>query len=232
MPLPTAGSPPDGAPSPLVDATGAIAAPWRVVGLPQQKLPVTVYRGETVDGQAAVRIEARASYGNLVHDLPRVPAPARLRWLWRVDRPNPDAELRRKATDDSAAKVCLSFDLPLERVPFIERQLMRLARARSGEPLPAATVCWVWGAREPEATLLHNAYTARVRFVVLRGPDAPIDRWVEEQRDVAADFRRAFGDEWPVSEPLPPVTALIVAGDADNTGATSVAHVAGLRFGP
>lgn len=193
---------------------------------------MTLYRGETVDGEAAVRIEARGSYGNLVHDLPRVPAPARLRWLWRVDDPNPFADLRRKAADDSPAKVCLSFDMPLARVPFHERQILRLARARSGEPLPTATLCWVWDAHEAEGTLLRNAHTARARFIVLRGPRAPIGGWVEQDRDVAVDFRRAFGDEWPAADALPPVTALIVAGDADNTGATSVAHVAGLRFGP
>jgi hypothetical protein len=49
---------------------------------------------------------------------------------------------------------------------------------------------------------------------------------------VAADFRRAFGDEVAAAEPLPPLTAVIVAGDADNTGGTSVAQVSGLRAEP
>ncbi|MDP3224634.1 MAG: DUF3047 domain-containing protein, partial [Rubrivivax sp.] len=53
--------------------------------------------------------------------------------------------------------------------------------------------------------------------------------WFEESRDVAADFQRAFGDESPV---LPPVTALIVSGDADNTGGASLAHVSALRGEP
>ena len=48
-------------------------------------------------------------------------------------------------------------------------------------------------------------------------------------RDVAADFRRAFGGE---SATVPPLTAVIVAGDADNTGGRSVAFVAGLSFEP
>jgi hypothetical protein len=45
---------------------------------------------------------------------------------------------------------------------------------------------------------------------------------------VAADFLRAFGDE---AREVPPVSAVAVAGDADNTGAHSVAFVAGLRAG-
>ena len=50
-----------------------------------------------------------------------------------------------------------------------------------------------------------------------------------DARDVAADFRRAFGDE---SAEVPPLLAIAVAGDADNSGAQSVAYLAGLSSGP
>jgi Protein of unknown function (DUF3047) len=54
-------------------------------------------------------------------------------------------------------------------------------------------------------------------------------RGLLETRDVAADWKRAFGDE---SQTMPPVSAVIVAGDADNTGGHSVAHVTALRWLP
>lgn len=212
---------------PLVNAEGGLGAGWRVVGLPQQKPPATRYASVQVDGRAALRIEAEASYGNLVHEWPKgVAAPRTLRWSWRVDRPNAQADLRSKAGDDAAARVCLSFDLPIERVPFVERQLLRLARTRTGQPLPAATLCWQWDAMLPAGTLLDNVYSRRVRILVLRGAGAAPGTWFAEERDVAADFLRAFGDE---ASGLPPLTAVIVAGDADNTGASSLAHVADLR---
>ena len=69
-----------------------------------------------------------------------------------------------------------------------------------------------------------------MRFIVLRNAQDPLATWLEEDRDVTADFRRAFGAEWP-GEP-PPVSALIVSGDADNTGGVSLAHVSALRTGP
>ena len=34
------------------------------------------------------------------------------------------------------------------------------------------------------------------------------------------------------AQSLPPLVAVIVAGDADNTGGHSIAHVSGLRFAP
>jgi hypothetical protein len=208
---------------------GQIGAGWRVVTLPQQKPPVTRFSTETVTDRPALRIEARASYGNLVFEPAAGAVPGRLAWAWRVHQPVPASDVSSKTSDDLAAKVCLSFDLPLARVPFVERQLLRVARSRSGENLPAATLCWVWGGSATAGQLLDSPYTRRLRYIVLRAQDDALDTWREESRDVAADFRRAFGDEAAVP---PPVLAVIVGADADNTGAHSVAHLAALRWWP
>ena len=214
---------------PPLDAQGQLSPRWRVAALPQQKTPVTQYSAVQVDGRAAVQIDARASYGNLVLDAPGGAVPRSIAWSWRVDSFNAAADLRSKAGDDTVARVCLSFELPLERVPFMERQLLRMARSASGEALPAATLCWVWGVREAPDSLVDNPYSRRVRYLVLRNQADGSGRWREERRDVAADFRRAFGDE---SAELPPLAAVIVAGDGDNTGGHTRAWVSGLSFGP
>lgn len=211
---------------PPIDGQGQLSPRWRVAGLPQQKAPLTRYSAARVDGRAALQIDADASYGNFVLDATGQPVPRRLSWSWRVDRPNPAADLRIKAGDDTA-RVCLSFDLPLQRVPFMERQLLRMARSASAEALPAATLCWVWGVQEAPGSLVDNPYSRRVRYLVLRGQADGDGRWYREQRDVAADFQRAFGDESP---DLPPLAAVVVAGDADNTGGQSRAFVSGLSF--
>ncbi|MBI5719858.1 MAG: DUF3047 domain-containing protein [Burkholderiales bacterium] len=216
-------------PTPLVAEGGQLGPGWRVAALPRQKVPLTHYGVAEVDGRPAVRLEAAASYGNLVFDMPGQAAPARLRWSWRLERPNAAVDLAHKEGDDAAAKVCLAFELPLEQVPFVERQVLRMARSRAGEPLPAATLCWVWGRTEAREAVLPNPYSRRVRVIVLRNQADAAGRWFDEDRDVAADWRRTFGDE---SVQVPPLAAVIVAADADNTGAKSVAHVAGLRFGP
>ena len=217
---------------PLV-AANALGAGWQVANLPEQKPPATRYSAQRVGERAALRLDAAASYGNLLHVLPAVVAPARLQWAWRVELPNPATDLRSKPGDDVAAKVCLSFDLPLAQVPFGERTLLRLARSRTGQNLPAATLCWVWGGPEPAGSFIDNAFSRRVRYVVLRTAADAGATWVEESRDIAADFRRAFGDEWPATAAaLPPLTAVLVGADADNTGGKSLAHLADLRFQP
>lgn len=206
---------------------------WEFSGLPDQKLPRTRYESVLLDGQRVLRVEAQGGYGHLVHDLPSSAAPAsgQLVWRWRLDRANPRADLRQKSGDDVALKVCASFDLPLAQVPFVERQVLRLARSRTGQALPAATVCYVWDPSLPAGTVLDNAYSRRLRMVVVRGQGDALGAWVDERRDVAADLRRLFGDELGgAGAVLPPLTAIAVSADADNTSADSLGHVASVAL--
>lgn len=199
---------------------------WQYAGLPRQKPPPTRYSAETIDGVAAVRVDAHGSYGNLVH---RPAAPMRagtLRWRWRVDQGNPRADLREKGGDDTPVRVCLGFAVPLSALPFVDRQLLRLASAASSEALPTTTLCWVWDEQLPAGTVLASPYTRRVRYVVVRGRGQPHGRWLDESRDVAADFQRAYGDEF---DALPPVEVVLIGGDSDNTQQQTSAAVAALE---
>ncbi|MBL8318287.1 MAG: DUF3047 domain-containing protein [Burkholderiaceae bacterium] len=203
------------------------APPWRLVGLPKQKLPLTRYRVVSTEGGRAIEIDAQGSYGNLVHEWATPVKATQLSWRWRIERDNPQTDLRQKSGDDHAAAVCVLFDHPLEAIPFFERQLLRLARVFSGEDLPAATLCYAWDPRQRAGTVLDSPYTRRVRWLVLRGSDEPLQSWRREQRDLREDFVHLFGDE---SRNLPPLKAVLVAGDADNTLGRSLALVGDLAL--
>ena len=206
-------------------------APWRVVGVPGGKIPLTTYAIAEIDGRKVLRVEANKSYGNLVHPLTAaVLDPAlRLRWRWRLDEPLRSADLRRRDGDDSPLKVCALFDMPLEKLGLIERNLLRLARGVSGERLPSATLCYVWDATLTTGTLLPNAYTSRVRLIVVDSGEQRLGQWVSHERDLNADFQRAFGAE---SDTLPPLQAVLVGADADNTGGHSLGWVGDVTLSP
>ena len=211
--------------APLDDATAWVAAP-----LPAQKLPPTRFEPIQVEGRPALRIHATGSYGNLVQTLspPAVPA-GRLRWRWRLDAAIDGADLRTKAGDDAALKVCALFDMPLDRVPFVERQLLRVARSVSGQDLPAATVCYVWAPLAAPGAVIPNVHSRRMRWVVLQGQGSGQGAWREESRDLAADFLRAFSDETTV---VPPLVGILVGADADNTGGSGGGVVQALQWQP
>lgn len=214
---------------PLAAPSETPSPPWRVVGLPRQSKPYTTFRIVDLDGARVLRVEADASYGNLVHPLRLSDVRPHLAWRWRVDEFVDGADLRTRSGDDTALKVCVFFDLPLERVPFVERQILRVARAHSGEDLPAATVCYVWDAQLPVGTRLDNAYTRRMRYIVLESGRDSLHRWLSERRDVAADFLSVFGSE---SSDVPAVTGVALGADADNRKGHSLAHVADLVLEP
>jgi hypothetical protein len=199
--------------------------------LPAGKAPLAQMDIHTVDNDRVLRLKTEASYGTLVHAVAgwRPDPGSTLSWRWQLVQPLAQADLRTREGDDAALKVCVMYDMPLERVPFLERNLLRLARSGSGELLPAATVCYVWDAALPAGTTLANPYSRRVRTIVLDGKDSTPGSWRMQERRIHADFLRLFGDE---AQSVPPVLAIAVGADSDNTAGRSLAYIAGLRLNP
>ncbi|MGV3728847.1 DUF3047 domain-containing protein [Hydrogenophaga sp.] len=226
--------------APLLQADGALNPAWRFVGFPKQQARIapTHFEAGVIDDTRAVQVRTEASYGTLVQDW-RGPAPARLQWRWRLEKPlsggTAPADILTKAGDDAALKVCVMFDHALDRVPFVERSVLRIARSVSGEALPAATLCYVWDSTHPAFTQGANPYTQRVRYISLQGRGAPLGRWVNESRDVAQDMIDLFADELPQGRATPrtsapPVTRVLLGADSDNTASASQGWVTDVRW--
>ena len=170
-----------------------------------------------------MRADADASYANVVHPLDaEIGATPILRFAWRVDRFPEHSDLTSRARDDVAAKVCVLFDVPLERLSLVDRTKIQLGRRLFDPQLPAATICYVWDRTLPAGRWIDNAYTDRVRMLVLRsGANGEQSRWIDERRDLRADFAQAFPREAAFG--LPKVAALAFATDADNTKSQAAA---------
>ena len=149
-----------------------------------------------------------------------------LTWRWRVDQFPTDADLKKRSGDDTALKVCVFFDLALDQVPADQRRALEFVRKRKPEA-PAATICYVWDERLAADSVLPNAFTTRMRYIVLEGGTTPLRQWRSVRRDIAADFQRLYGDETKV---VPPVLGVGIGGDSDNTKSRSTAYIADLSL--
>lgn len=190
---------------------------WEVTTLP--KVPVaTNYRIVDDDGLHVLRADARGSMAGLTHRLRAEVTPAtRLAWRWKVNRVVEQGVFGSKRGDDFAARVYVLFDYDVNRLSFAARIKLKLARSLYGEAIPAAALCYVWDARAAEGSTAWSPFTERMRMIVATSGAERAGQWVAVARDVAADFRAAFGDE------APPVIAVALATDTDNTGETVTA---------
>ena len=205
-------------------APGQPPPPWRITGLPGSSKPVTKFEVVALDGERVLRVTTDKSYGAAIHDLePGLMAPGtKLRWRWRLDQPLLDTDLNRRNGDDSPLKVCAMFDLPLQSIPLIERGKLSIAGSKAGGKLPSATLCYVWDHLLPVGTELNNAFSQQIRFIIMASGEHNLKEWISQERDLTQDFLRLFVDQ---TKTVPPLLAIAVGADADNTQATSVGYV-------
>ena len=61
-------------------------------------------------------------------------------------------------------------------------------------------------------------------MIVVESGAASVGRWVDERRDVFADYRSAFATEPPL------VSGVAIMTDSDDTGESATAYYADIRF--
>ena len=206
---------------PFSTASDAVPSSWELVTLPRIERH-TQFAIVKLDGVSTLSVSAERSYAGLVHAVaPPWTAATHLRWRWRVDRAPEGADLLRRGGDDAALRICVLFDLPLERLSFVDRLLLRAARGLYRRPLPAATLCYLW-APGPDGWI-ENAHTGRVQMRALHGGATERGRWFSEERDLHEDFARAFPRE--ARGGVPPILAVSVSADTDNTGSSALGFV-------
>ena len=196
----------------------------RVIGANKNK-PPTRYSIVIDDGVTVLRADAQDSVSGLSQAVKVNPAEHPiLKWRWKISNTLKASDLKTKEGDDFPARTYVMFDYPLEKLSFGERTKLRLARALYDPNLPAATLCYVWDGKAPVGTIAPSPYTDRVRIVVVESGGARINRWLDMERNVAADFRAAFGEDAPA------VTAVAIATDTDNTGESATAFYGDISF--
>lgn len=204
---------------------GALPAPWRELVPPRAAPPLFTLVDD--GGVTVLRVRSDDAAGTMAYALRADPARRGiLAWRWKIDHVVRKADLALKSGDDFAARVYVFFDVPVSRLRLGQRVKLALARLLYGQALPSAAICYVWDNRHAPGTSAWSPYADSVRTVVLESGPARAGRWVEERRDLAADFRAAFGGQ----AQLPPVTGIAMGNDTDQTGESATAWFGDFRL--
>ena len=81
----------------------------------------------------------------------------------------------------------------------------------------------------PTGTVLPNANTRRVRFMVADGTASVPGQWRSHQRTLAADFLKVFGDD---TQQVPPAVAVVIGADSDSTAGRSLGYIGDVKITP
>ena len=196
---------------------------WREVPNPNKK--ENVFRAGP-DGAIEVVSDDSVStlYTPVEVDLDQRPV---LRWRWRVDEPAPATDLSVKGQDDCSLAVYVGFPFDPEQASFFERLKRPLVESWVGDDAPGRVLRYVFCGSHERGEVVESPYLGSAGVIkVLRPADSPTGVWFEEQVDLAADYRDAFGEEPP--DP----TQLAIQADTDNTHSKSRAYIADIAFVP
>lgn len=183
----------DARPAAIIDIPDEPESEWRPFGLPGKR--ETRYRIGQKEGRWAVEALADKS-ASMLRRAVDVP-PERLSdvsWSWWVESTLPQADLATAGRTDAPVRVMFAFDGDRARLSARARMMADLARALTGEEPPYATLVYTWGSHEPPETVLTNPRTDRVRKIIVDSGTAQLRRWRHHRRNLAADYRRAFGE--------------------------------------
>ena len=134
-----------------------------------------------------------------------------VRFSWWVQDVIAGADLTDIDRGDAPARVMFAFDGDVSALPLRTRMLFEVAQALTGEQPPYATLSYVYDASLPVGTVVVNPRSDRVRSIVVDSGTADLRRWRDHRRNLAADFRQAFGEE------PGPLTSVALMTDSDNT---------------
>jgi hypothetical protein len=187
---------------------GAAASRWAGEGVPDDPMRPVVWEHLPLPGKAATRFVyerkdgrdvvtavAESSVSMKRRRLDIAPQDlGQVRFSWRVDDLIAKADMGRRDLDDSPVRIVLVFDGDRSRLSPADAMLSELARALTGEELPYATLMYVWcNARAPGEVIL-NPRTSRIRKLVVESGPRNLGQWLAYERDVRADYERAFGE--------------------------------------
>lgn len=117
-----------------------------------------------------------------------------LHFSWKVPQLISGADLAQRDKADSPARLVLAFDGDRSTFSMKNSMLSELSLALTGEPMPYATLMYVWSNSEPLNTVLKDPNTDRIRKLVVASGESQLNQWLHVERDVRADFVQAFGE--------------------------------------
>jgi hypothetical protein len=198
---------------------------WQHYQLPGKQ--PTEFSFVRLDDRQAVAAVADTSASLLRHRMRVEPGDlGTVKFSWKVAQLIEAADMALRETDDSPVRIILTFAGDRSLFSMKNSMLSELSLALTGEPLPYATLMYVWCNTCPSGSVIINPRTDRIRKMVVESGKSGLRHWRDYERNIRSDFEQAF-HEAPGA-----LVGIAIMTDSDNTRTRAQAWYGPLAFGP
>lgn len=172
----------------------------------------TAYRLENYQGKTVLSANSKRSASGIAVKLR--PHPSKdlwLEWEWKAVGSILEADNTERHTDDAPLRILVAFDGNKSKLPLKERMTFEMASILSGQEMPYATLMYIWSGKSPVNSVVDNAFTSRIKMIVVDSGWQNLGQWRKHARDLTADYLVAYG-EMPGE-----VIGVALLTDTDNT---------------
>jgi len=177
----------------------------------------THYQLISQDGRQVLRADSDKAASSLIRPLSvNLEQHPILNWRWQATNLPTRANDNSKRADDHSARLYVIFNSP-------ETDLLNRLKNTTGLAATHA-LNYIWANQAAINTLLPNPYSEHSMMIAVNSGSARLGQWQSISRNVYADYQRAFGHK------PPPVTAIAIMTDSDNTGVKLTTFYGDIHF--
>ena len=147
-----------------------------------------------------------------------------VQWRWKVTNILKKGDVRRKEGDDYPARIYITFEYDSSKLSFFEKAKYETIRLLYGQYPPIGAINYIWESKAPIGTMVPNPYTDRVTMFVVESGASKLNQWVNEERNIFEDYKKAFGQEPPM------ISGIAIMTDTDNTAESATAYYGDILF--
>lgn len=201
-----------------IKPASGISLPWEALTFP--RIPKhTEYLPVRMAGTVVIQAQSNGGASGLIRVLNIDPNQFPwLQWRWRIDHVLDKGDATTKQGDDFAARIYVTFKFEADGKSWGERFRHRAASIAADRQLPGSTLTYIWANKAFPGNIINSPYTDQAKMVVVRSGNVLAAQWINEQRNIVADYRSAFGKH------PPPITGIAIMTDTDNTGESTRAY--------
>ena len=146
-----------------------------------------------------------------------------VRWRWKIDNVLQGSDVALKEGDDFPARLYITFEYDPDKVGFSKMLKYKAGRVLFGD-IPIAALNYIWDTKAPVGTIVENAYTNFAKMVIVESGTQKVGMWVDEERNIYEDYKKAFGEEPPM------INGVAIMSDTDNTKEQATAYYGDIVF--